>query len=139
MNQYHMSDLSVGMRESFKWIITDDMMQMFLSITGDVNPLHNNIGYAKEQGFKDRVVYGMLSASLISTMGGCYLPGMYCLIQGVEVRFVKPVYIGDELTVNGEISKVDMELKYIEVKINVLNQKSQKVLRGILKAGVFDG
>lgn len=94
--------------------------------------------FAKSRGFEDRVVYGMLTASLISTLGGCYLPGKFCLIQGIEVKFAKPVFIGDELVVTGKISRVDYDLKYLEIKIMIKNQKNEKVLRGLLKAGVMD-
>ena len=94
--------------------------------------------FAKEKGFPQRVAYGMLTASLISTLGGVYLPGKYCLIQGVEVRFAKPVFIGDVLEVTGEAVKVDRDLRYLEIKVTIRNQRNEKVLRGLLKAGVMD-
>jgi len=89
--------------------------------------------------FERCVVYGMLTASFISTLGGCYLPGENCLIQGVEVKFCRPVYIGDILTVCGQVTVVDYDLKYLEIKVTITNQKNEKVLRGGLKAGVIDG
>ena len=137
MNEYKISDISVGMKESFSTVVTEEMMAKFLDITGDTNPLHNDSSFAQKMGFPNRVVYGMLTASLISTLGGCYLPGRYCLIQGVEVKFAKPVFVEDELTVTGEVSLVDPDLKYLEVKVTVRNQKNDKVLRGLLKAGVM--
>ncbi len=126
------------MKESFSCTLTEDMMQKFLEITGDVNPLHTDNSFAAKKGFGGRVVYGMLTASLISTLGGCWLPGKHCLIQGVETKFACPVYVGDTLTVVGEVSKLDMELRYLEVKVTITNQKQEKVLRGVLKAGVMD-
>ena len=94
MNEYKMSDLAVGMTESFSKKITAEMMEKFYEISGDENPLHRDAEFARTKGFEDRVVYGMLTASLISTLGGVYLPGKYCLIQGVETKFLKPVFIG---------------------------------------------
>lgn len=138
MRAYGIKDITVGMSESFQVNITEDMMQKFFDITGDENPLHMSGDFAKSRGFEDRVVYGMLTASLISTLGGCYLPGKFCLIQGIEVKFAKPVFIGDELVVTGKISRVDYDLKYLEIKIIIKNQKDEKVLRGLLKAGVMD-
>lgn len=134
-----MSDLKVGMTESFTRTVTAEMMEKFYEISGDENPLHLDAEFAKKKGFGDRVVYGMLTASLISTMGGVYLPGRHCLIQGVETKFLRPVFIGDELTVTGEVSDVRPELNYLEVKVTIRNQKNDKVLRGLLKAGVLDG
>ena len=138
MNEYRITDLSAGQQESFTVTVTEDMMAKFREITGDINPLHVSDDFAKEKGFPQRVVYGMLTASLISTLGGVYLPGKYCLIQGVEVRFAKPVFIGDVLEVTGEAVKVDRDLRYLEIKVTIRNQRNEKVLRGLLKAGVMD-
>lgn len=138
MNEYKISDISVGMKESFAVTISDKMMKHFYDITSDENPLHVNSQFARERGFDDKVVYGMLTASMISTLGGCYLPGKNCLIQGVEIKFSKPVFVGDTLEVLGEASKVDYDLRYLEIKVTIKNQRGEKVLRGILKAGVLD-
>ncbi len=139
MNEYRINDLSVGMTESFSKKITKEMMDGFLELSGDENPLHNDKSFARSKGFQDRVVYGMLTASFISTLGGCYLPGKHCIIQGVETKFLRPVYIGDEITVTGEVVDIREELNYIEIKVTMKNQKGEKVLRGTLKAGVLDG
>lgn len=139
MNDYSMKNLYIGLMESFSKTITIDMMSDFLKLSGDENPLHIDESFAKSKGFQDRVVYGMLTASFISTLGGCYLPGKYCIIQGVETKFLRPVYIGDEITVTGEVVDIREELNYIEIKVTMKNQKGEKVLRGTLKAGVLDG
>ena len=138
MNEYRITDISAGHQESFSVTVTEDMMAKFRAITGDINPLHVSDDFAKEKGFPQRVAYGMLTASLISTLGGVDLPGKYCLIQGVEVRFARPVFIGDVLEVTGEAVKVDRDLRYLEVKVPIRNQRNEKVLRGLLKAGVMD-
>ncbi|MBF1100215.1 MaoC family dehydratase [Solobacterium sp.] len=138
MNDYTISDISIGMKESFFVSITDSMMHKFLDITSDENPLHLNEDFARQRGFNNKVVYGMLTASMISTLGGCYLPGRNCLIQGIEIKFVKPVYVGDVLEVIGEVSKVDYDLRYLEIKVTIKNQNDQKVLRGLLRTGVID-
>jgi len=74
---------------------------------------------------------------LISTLGGCYIPGKFCLIQGVEVKFIKPVFLGDELTVVGKVVRADIDLSYLEIKVTIRNQKGETVLRGKLNAGVM--
>ena len=139
MNEYRINDLSVGMTESFSKIITIEMMDEFHKLSGDENPLHIDEPFAIAKGFRDRVVYGMLTASFISTLGGCYLPGKYCIIQGIETKFLRPVYIGDEITVIGEVVDIREELNYLEIKVTMKNQKGEKVLRGTLKVGVLDG
>ena len=139
MKEYRLAELAVGMKESFTKTITQEMLEKFYELSGDENPLHVDAAYARTKGFQDRVVYGMLTASLISTLGGCYLPGKYCLIQGVETKFLRPVFPGDEITVTGEVIDVRPELKYLEIRVTMRNQKDEKVVKGLLKAGVMDG
>lgn len=139
MNRYRFNELSIGMMESFEVVITEDMMAKFNAITGDINPLHNNMDYAIEQGYKDKVVYGMLTAAFLSTLAGVYLPGEKSLIHSVETNFVKPVYVGDKLRVVGKIVEIsDVVVKRIILKVVMFNQNSEKVLRGKMIIGVLD-
>ena len=132
MNNYKFDELTVGMTESFKVTITEAMLDAFKGITGDVNPLHNDEEFAKAKGHPGRVAYGMLTASFLSTLAGVYIPGERSLIQQVETKFAKPVYIGDELTVTGEIVELVESVQRIELKVTITNQDGKKVLRGTM-------
>ncbi len=130
MNTYTFEELSVGMSESFSVKITPEMLEAFKGITGDVNPLHNDEKFAKSKGHPGRVAYGMLTASFLSTLAGVYIPGERSLIQQVETKFASPVYIGDELTVKGEITELVESVQRLELKVTISNQNGKKVLRG---------
>ena len=130
MNNYKFEELTVGMTESFKVLITEEMLDAFKGITGDVNPLHNDEEFAKAKGHPGRVAYGMLTASFLSTLAGVYIPGERSLIQQVETKFANPVYIGDELTVKGEITELIESVQRLELKVTITNQNGKKVLRG---------
>lgn len=132
MNNYKFEELNVGMTESFKVSITEEMLDAFKGITGDVNPLHNDEEFAKAKGHPGRVAYGMLTASFLSTLAGVYIPGERSLIQQVETKFAKPVYIGDELTVTGEITELVESVQRLELKVTITNQDGKKVLRGTM-------
>lgn len=136
MNHYTYEEITIGQKESFTVTITEDMQDSFRNITGDVNPLHASKEYAAEQGHKDRVVFGMLSASLLSTLAGVYIPGERSLIQEVTVKFRKPVYIGDTLTVEGTVSDKSDAVSTITVKVSMTNQDGVKVLKGEMQIGV---
>ncbi len=137
MNEYRLEDIYVGMEEAFSVTITEEMMSHFTEITGDINPLHNDEDFAKAMYHPSRVVYGMLTASFISTLGGVYLPGKYCLIQGVEVKFAKPVYIGDVLLVSGKVTELHESVGQLTIKVTIKNQDGTIVCKGKLKAGVM--
>lgn len=138
MNRYSFEELFVGQTESFTVTVTEEMMRHFYDITGDCNPLHNDASFAKKKGFPDRVVYGMLTASFLSTLAGVYLPGEKSLIHSVETKFVKPVLTGDTLQVRGEVTEKNEHFPVIKLKVIITNQKQEKVLRGSMQIGVMD-
>ncbi len=138
MNDYKYEEIEIGHKESFTVNVTQDMMDSFLAITGDVNPLHNDEEYAKGKGHSGRVVYGMLTASMLSTLAGVYLPGKRSLIQEVKVKFAKPVYIGDTLTVEGVVEEKHDAFSLIVLKVTIRNQSGDKVCRANMRIGVED-
>lgn len=137
MNRYGFEDLSIGMKESFSREVTADMVENFCRMTGDVNPLHTDEEFAREKGFKDRVVYGLLTTSFLSTLAGVYLPGERSLIREVDVKMKKPVFIGDVLTVTGEVESIREELGFFVMKVSIVNQNGDKVMRGTMQMGII--
>ena len=137
MNEYTIKDIEIGMLASFTRQITQEMEDSLRIITGDQNPLHRDDEFAREIGggkFKCHASFGMLTASFYSTMAGMYLPGKYSLIHSFEgISFMKPVFVGDELTVSGEvIDKIDA-LKLIVLKLVIKNQTNIVVSKAKMK------
>lgn len=138
MNTYTFDEISIGQKESFSVKITEAERDKFREITGDVNPLHNDPEYAKSMGHDRCVAFGMLSAAYLSTLAGVYLPGKNSLIQKTEVNFRKPVYVGDELTITGEVTDKSDTFKLIEVKVEIKNQDNVKVVKGKMEIAVAE-
>lgn len=135
MNEYKFSDLKIGHEEQFSYVVTEDKLELFKKMTGDINPLHNDKEFAIAHGKGDRVVYGMLTASLISTLAGVYLPGKYCIIHEVDAKFLSPVYINDTLLVKGIVEELNDTVEQCVIKVSITNQDGIKVLRGKLIVG----
>lgn len=136
MKHFNFEDIEIGYEVSFNYDITEEKMQKFLDITGDINPLHNDIVYAKSKGYSEKVVYGMLTSSILSTLAGVYLPGEKSLIHEVSVSFVKPVLISNcPLTVKGKVINKEERFKQIEIKCSIFDKNKDKVLRGNMKIG----
>jgi 3-hydroxybutyryl-CoA dehydratase len=114
------------------------MQKMFTALSGDISPIHLSKDFAREKGFDDVLVYGMLTASFYSTLVGVYLPGKHCVFQECNVSFNKPVYIGDKLIVSGKITEIDDVFKRITIKAEIRNQKKERVSRAALIVGVTD-
>lgn len=138
MNTYTYDEINIGHKESFTVTVTSAERDKFREITGDINPLHNDLDYAKSMGHDQCVAYGMLSASYLSTLAGVYLPGKNSLIQKVETNFRKPVYVGDTLTVTGEVTDKNDNYKIIEVKVEIKNQDGVKVVKGKMEIAVAE-
>lgn len=138
MNEYEFKDLKIGMTEEFFVKITEEMQNDFRKITGDINPMHSSKEFAKQRGFSDKLVFGMLTASFFSKLVGVYLPGKNCLFQECkDIRFHSPVFVGDELTVNGEITEMDERFGRITIKATIRNQENKKVCSAKLMVGVL--
>ena len=134
MNSYQLEDLEIGLQQSFEFIITEKKMRAFCELCGDENPLHTEDTYARSKGYESRVVYGMLTCSFISTMVGMYLPGRYGVLQSVECKFLRPVYIQEVLTITATVESVSQSVGQIILDIIIENQDKKKVVKSKVKA-----
>ena len=125
------------MTEQFTVSITQEIQELFTAMTGDINPMHLDQDFAVSEGYRDRLVYGMCTASFYSTLVGVYLPGRYCLFHECDTVFPSPVYIGDILTVTGTVREVDRTFRRIHIKASITNQDGVKVSRAKLTVGVM--
>lgn len=136
MNSYTFAQLTPGVTATFTTEVTAEKMELFYKLTGDRSPIHMDEAYAQGRGYPGRVVYGMLGASLFSTLAGVYLPGEHCLLHGVECKFAKPVFIGDTLTVTGTVQERNETFQTVKLKASITNQNGETVTRGVIRAGV---
>lgn len=136
--KYTYEELKENMVKSFKIEITEKHQNMFKDLSGDINPLHVDDAFAKEKGFEKKVVYGLLTSAFYSTLAGVYLPGQNCLLHEISIKFSKPVFIGDILTVEGTLVSKNDTFKQLEIKAKIKNQKMDLVSKAIIKAGVLD-
>jgi len=67
--------LKIGDSAEYSKTITESDIYQFAEITGDYNPVHVDELYAQKTRFKTRIVHGLLTAGLISTVLANKLPG----------------------------------------------------------------
>ncbi|WP_234987617.1 MaoC family dehydratase [Megasphaera vaginalis (ex Bordigoni et al. 2020)] len=122
--------IEIGETASITKTITESDVINYAGIIGDFNPLHANSEYAKTSMFEERICHGMLTASFISTLVGCGIPGKNGLYLSQEIKFVKPVKIGDTITATAEvIEKIDAKRRIIMSTI-IKNQHDEVVIDG---------
>ncbi|XP_021279373.1 uncharacterized protein LOC110413008 isoform X1 [Herrania umbratica] len=86
-------------------IFSDKDVVEYSKVTHDANPLHLDSESARAAGFEDRLVHGMLVASLFPRIISSHFPGAIYVSQSLHFR--SPVYIGDEIV--GEIQAINIK------------------------------
>ena len=124
-------ELEIGQKGSYTRTVTDEVVRLFAAASGDVNPLHLDEAYAAGTEFKGRIAHGMCSASLISSAIALVLPGPGVLYIAQELRFDRPVRIGDVLTAELTVTEKLPEKRYVKMSSIVRNQKGKTVVTGV--------
>ena len=121
----------VGMQEAFTKTIAESDVYLFAGLTGDMNEVHINSVAAEKSVFGRRIVHGILVVGLISNVIGMKLPGDGTIYMEQDVRFLKPVYIGDTVTARVRVKEIINQDKGImRLDTDVINQKGDIVVEG---------
>ena len=102
----------------------------FADVTGDHNPVHVNDEFAKTTRFGRRIAHGMLTASLISSVLANKLPGEGSVYLGQTLKFVAPVFPGDEITARVTVKDIREDKPVVKLETLCLNQRDEIVIRG---------
>lgn len=113
-------DLELGMAHETVHEITEDDIQKFAEVSGDHNPLHMDDEFAKTTVFGQRIAHGALTASYISGILGNNLPGPGAIFTGLSMRFRRPVFIGDTVTVRAEVSEKSDRGNRVTLKVSCM-------------------
>jgi acyl dehydratase len=122
--------LNVGDSASRTKAITDAGIRAFAALSGDENPLHVDEEFAATTPFKRRIAHGMLSASLISAVLANDLPGQGSIYLGQTLKFVAPVFIGDEITARVTVTSVRDDKPIAKLETVCVNQHDEIVIKG---------
>lgn len=123
-------ELKIGDSESSAKTISESDIYLFAGITGDFNPAHVNEEYAKKTFFKRRIAHGMMCAGFMSAVLANKLPGPGTIYIGQELKFIAPVYIGDTITANVEVTEINSEKNRVKLRTTCTNQEGELVVDG---------
>ena len=107
VRQVFIEDMEVGMTAALERVLDEAAVRTFAEITGDVNPVHLDADYAAGTMFGRPIAHGMLTASLISAVLGTRLPGKGAIYVSQTVQFRAPVFVGDVVKAEVEITAID--------------------------------
>jgi 3-hydroxybutyryl-CoA dehydratase len=130
--------LNIGDQVSFSKTIGETDVYLFAGITGDFSPNHVNEEYMKATSYGKRIAHGVLSIGFISTASTLMYEktGITAVSYGYDgIRFIKPIFINDTITVRYTIAEKDEENAKTISKVEVVNQNGElcTVAKHILK------
>ncbi len=126
MSDFH---VTVGHAVSFTKTVSESDVYLFAGITGDLSPNHVDKSYMERSIYGRRMAHGALLVGFMSTASSMAIA--HCRDDESEtpvsvgfdrVRFIKPVFLGDTVTVGYEITSVDLVRRRSVSKIEITNQ-----------------
>ena len=85
--------------------ITRSTLALYAGASGDHNPIHIDLDFAKESGMKDVFAHGMLIMAYLGRAVTNFVPQSN--LKNFSVRFSSITNIGDILTCSGKVKKID--------------------------------
>lgn len=122
--------IKIGEVACFQKTLSESDVYLYAGISGDFNPAHINEVVSEKGFFKKRIAHGMLTASLISTVLGCHLPGPGTIYLSQDLKFRKPVYLGDTIEAKVEVLEINQDKNQLVLRTTCTNQHGELVIDG---------
>ena len=123
-------EITVGDTAQLTRTLTVEDIQLFAAMSGDVNPTHVDPEYAKSTQFHSVIAHGMWGAALISTVLGTGYPGPGTVYLGQNLRFLRPVHVGDTLDVRVTVVGKDPANQNVTLDCLCTDQHGFEVITG---------
>ncbi|TVQ83923.1 MAG: bifunctional enoyl-CoA hydratase/phosphate acetyltransferase [Micavibrio sp.] len=98
-------ELKIGQQAGLSRTLSKEDIDLFAIMSGDINPAHLDEVYANNTIFQGIIGHGMWPGALISTVLGTVLPGPGTIYLSQNLRFQKPVRIGDTVHVSVTVTE----------------------------------
>ena len=124
------ADIPIGLRTRVSKTVSESDVYLFAGITGDLDPNHVDEEYCRKTSLGHRVAHGALIIGYTSAASTRILQDFDRPMVSVgydRIRFLKPVYFGDTITIDYEITGVERERERMLAKIEIKNQRDELV------------
>jgi 3-hydroxybutyryl-CoA dehydratase len=128
----------IGDTVTFSKTVGESHVYMFAGLTGDLSQNHVDEQFMSHSIYGHRIAHGALMVGFMSTASTRMIEES--LKKGIDstpvslgydgVRFLKPVFFGDTITVNYVISEIDEERRRSLANIEIKNQSGDLVAVG---------
>ena len=125
--------LKIGDTTSFTKTVSESDVYQFAGITGDFSPNHVNKAYMEKSSYGRLIAHGALIVGFMSTVSTQIIAHSReaeetpVSVGYDKVRFLKPVFLGDTITVAYTVSEIDVVRRRSTAGIEVTNQNDELV------------
>ena len=131
LTNFTYEELALGQTASYTKTVTEQDIQLFAVVSGDVNPVHLDSHYAATTPLNGPIAHGMLTGAVVSAAIALQLPGPGTIYLGQSLRFRLPVRPGDTLTVKLEVMELKDKRQQVALECKVFNQDEKLVASGL--------
>jgi phosphate acetyltransferase/phosphate butyryltransferase len=124
-------EIEPGETASFTRTLTEQDIQLFALVSGDVNPAHLDADYASTDLFQRVIAHGMWGGGLISAVLGTELPGPGTIYVSQSLRFARPVSLGDTIRASVTVTEKRPEGHIVAFDCRCVNQAGEDVITGL--------
>jgi acyl dehydratase len=105
-------------------------LALYCGASGDHNPMHVDIDFARAGGAPDVFAHGMLSMAYLGRLLTNWAPQQQ--LRGYGVRFVAITQVGDVITCSGQVTDLFEEAgeRRARISLQTVNQQGQIKLTG---------
>lgn len=120
-----------------QFVVSQAVYSGFIETFNDRNPYHVSDAAARDKGFAGKIMHGNILNGFLSYFVGECLPVKTVVIHSQEIKFHKPVYLNDALTLQAEVADFFESVKTAEITFQFLNQHNVRVARGKISVSLI--
>lgn len=110
------------------FVVSSEVYEGFISTFADRHPLHTDESYAVTRGFRSKVMHGNILNGFLSYFIGECLPDREVMILSQEIKYQRPVYLGDRLTLEAVVADVHDSVNMTEYSCKFRNDADGKMV-----------
>ena len=138
MEPKYLEDLHAGdVFTSAARTITESDVVAFAGLSGDFNPIHTDVEFAKDTPYGQRVVYGLLGLAMLTGLldrTGLFSGSAIAMLGIRDWTFTAPMFIGDTIRFRLTITDVGRtssgDRGVVKRHFELLNQRDEVVQQG---------
>lgn len=123
-------EIAIGDRAEVVRTLRREDIELFATVSGDLNPAHVDEDYANTDRFHRVIAHGMWSGAVISSLLGTRLPGPGTLYLGQSLKFLRPIGLGDTIRFSVTVATKEPEHRRVTLDCRAENQAGEVVVSG---------